>query len=1171
MRAWFAACLIAMAALCAGPARAGLPETPRPRQFTVADGLPSNRINALAEDRQGYLWIATSDGLARFDGVGFRIWRIEQGLRDNFVWSVHVDARDRVWVGTRSAGLAMLDASRTRFTHYDRRTPGVGGVEVWSIASDAAGDVWFGTADAGLHRLRDGRVTRYMPVAGDPRSLPDAGIRQIEITRDGSVWVGTVNGVARWTPRGIERLPPAATPSPVINGLSSERDGTLWIGTARGVAVRRPDGRTSATPWAQSGRDVLHVLLRDRFGSFWFDIPEGLGVDNEGRVGTVPLYSATSRGLVRPSWVDAHEDRDGGLWFASNTSGLWYLPTRWRQFSVLARTLGDASTLANAQVRGIAPSSDGSVWLVGSGGVLDRFDSETGAVEHVVNDVGDGFVLVSVLEDREGRVWVTFPDGMARVDPRNREVRRWGRDGADAALAGETVSLLQADDGAVWLAGEGGLQVRDGSGRVLRAMVPGDRHGLPAGSLVHRLRRTPGGRIWAATSRGLYAWSPEAARFAPVRGPGAAAVHDIAMDERGDLWLARFAAVERYRPDAGRLRRLGAYGRDAGFPRVAPTGLTVDSRGIAWVTTVRGLVRLDPAQGRSRIYGVRDGLPSQEFSDPPVARPSDGRILVGTSEGLVVFDPAVVRPSGERPELVIESLDVRRGTRLLTLPASRRFTLAHDDRDLRMRARLMSFSDASTHEYRTRLVGFDRGWVPIGPGGERVFSQLPTGRYRLQVVGRTADHVWSAPREVVFEVQPPWWRTRWAIAAAAMALAGAALILGFAYRQRLRRRLALQRVEQERRLAEEASDAKTRFLATFGHEVRTPMTGVLGMTELLLDTPLVQRQRGYVEAIRQAGEHLLRLLNDALDLARIESGRLELASEPFDLHAMLRDVAALAGPLVERRGLGFVLQVDDDVPRHVLGDASRLRQILLNLLGNAQKFTEEGRIALHARRFGRSVRFSVEDTGPGLDPAQQARLFQRFSQADGARTAARYGGSGLGLAISQELAEAMGGHIDVESTPGRGATFHVVLPLPAAAAPSVPASPSREPAPSRSLTLLLVEDDATVADVVIGLLQAQGHRVHHVPHALAALAEVQVERFDAALLDLDLPGIDGFTLARQLRAGGFTAPLVAVTARADAESPVIARESGFDAFVRKPLTGALLARALADAVDDARR
>ena len=454
------------------------------------------------------------------------------------------------------------------------------------------------------------------------------------------------------------------------------------------------------------------------------------------------------------------------------------------------------------------------------------------------------------------------------------------------------------------------------------------------------------------------------------------------------------------------------------------------------------------------------------------------------------------------------------------------------------------------------------------------FRSCRRADYTLEVKAKTADNVWSAVHVLAFTVTPPWWRTPWALAGFVGMLALLLWWLADAYRSRIRQRHDWQLVQHKHALAEQASLAKTRFLATLGHEIRTPMTGVMGMSELLLTTPLDTQQRSFTESIRRAGEHLLRLMNDALDLARIESGKLEFDRQPFSLRTLLGDVVELMRPLAIQRGLQFEDAIAADVAPVVLGDATRIRQILLNLLGNAIKFTEQGSVGLHVRTVGDTgIRFEVVDTGPGLNAEQASRLFQRFEQADGARTAARYGGSGLGLAISQELASAMGGRIDVDSTPGKGTRFVVELPLPRAPAAVDCMEPIRNtadpsgPTLQRPLELLLVEDDATVADVLSGLLGAQGHHVVHVAHGLAALAQSSRARFDIALLDLDLPGMDGLALARQLRIQGFTAPLLAVTARADADAEPLARAAGFNGFVRKPVTGQMLADAIRELVD----
>jgi signal transduction histidine kinase len=414
-----------------------------------------------------------------------------------------------------------------------------------------------------------------------------------------------------------------------------------------------------------------------------------------------------------------------------------------------------------------------------------------------------------------------------------------------------------------------------------------------------------------------------------------------------------------------------------------------------WLATTRGLFRWDSARRQVRHFGVQDGLGSQEFLDRAITLTDTGVLAAANSNGgVVLLDTTAPEPMPSRPELHIDQVAVRRDGHWQALPAGNAIDLSPQEHELRVRARLLAFEDPQDNRYDSRLDGFDHGWVAQGAHGERVFSGLPPGHYRMHLRAQDAAGNRSGEQVLRFRVLPPWWRTPWSLAG----FAGmGALLLGFAamaYRARLRQRNAWQLAERTRELAEQASQAKTHFLATLGHEVRTPMTGVLGMSELLLGTPLDMRQRGYTESIRIAGNDLLRLVNDALDLARIEAGKLQLDPQPFALRRLVADVVALMAPLAQRRGLHFDDVVAGDVPDALHGDPLRIKQVLLNLLGNAIKFTEHGSVGLHvSAQSPIHVCFEVRDTGPGLSVEQRLRLFRRFEQAEGHRTAARYGGS----------------------------------------------------------------------------------------------------------------------------------------------------------------------------------
>ena len=381
--------------------------------------------------------------------------------------------------------------------------------------------------------------------------------------------------------------------------------------------------------------------------------------------------------------------------------------------------------------------------------------------------------------------------------------------------------------------------------------------------------------------------------------------------------------------------------------------------------------------------------------------------------------------------------------------------------------------------------------------------------------------------------------------------------------------------------AEAANEAKSRFLATMSHEMRTPLNGVLGMIHLLLGSPLSPRQREQALLIRSSGESLLAVLNDILDLSKIEAGRMDLELRPFHLGDTVRDVASLLSERAEARGLALQLNLPADLPEHLLGDAARLRQVLLNLLGNALKFTEHGGVTItlqHAPQPGDRVALTlqVRDTGIGIAPEVQARLFTRFTQADSS-TARRYGGTGLGLAICREIVALMGGSITVDSTPGQGSCFTVHLVLArapdAADAAAVLVTGDETDAlaggPLPPLRLLAAEDNSVNQILIKALAEGWGHPCDVVANGIEAVAQVQAATYDVVLMDIQMPEMDGETAARAIRAlpgpvGRI--PIIAMTANVMPEQRASYLAAGMDAVVSKPVEAQALQAALRQVV-----
>ncbi|WP_291648671.1 sensor histidine kinase [Clostridium sp.] len=1036
------------------------------KRITIEDGLSQTSVEYLFQDSKGYMWIGTADGLNRYNGNKFEVFRYSKdkpnSISGNYISAITEDYEENIWVGT-SRGLNKINMNTNEITTY---LPGINGCNlsnynITEILVDSKGDIYIATEDGlNLYNEEDDNFTRLYNSVDEINSLSSQFVYSIVEDGYGDYWVGTDNGLNKISNNSKEIIKyysdggDNSISDNFIFKLYADNSDNIWIGTYNGGLNKLNIKTGKIEKFENDPHDdssiagnFIRYILRDSRDELWIATNNGLSRLNEEENKFINYKSKVydPQSIVSSNILSLFEDKSGAIWVGTYDGISLFNPKN--SFKNYKNDPFNDNSLSENMMAGIYEDDEGLLWVGTVHEGLNVIDRKSGNITKFKSTDDEFSLSNNNIRDIVGignEIWIATEFGLSKYDKLTKKFTRYYDEDNENSLVSNDVRTLYIDDeGILWIGTRDGLCTFDRKSTFKSYKNILIQNGITE-NMFSDIIQDKDGIIWIASSLdgGLIRLNKNTNEIKSYRNNeedkdsiSFNALKAIAVDSKNNIWIGSQYGLNKFDRSTEKFHK---YTENSGLSNNFIYGILIDDDDNPWMSTNYGISKFDIRNDKFVDYNVTDGLQGNEFNGYSYFKSNSGEMFFGGINGLTCFYPSQLEEKKYSPNVIIDS--IYSGEKEI-LDISK-IKIGYKNSNIQFNFFMPDYRNVSKIQYAYKLDGLDENWIFSDDRNYVSYTNLDSGTYKFRVVARNSSGDWSKETTVSFKVEMKPWETP--LAYVIYTLIAFLVIYIIWNRVKILDSLVEQRTHELNNKFKENKQLydkliknekyKNNYFVNLSHELRTPLNVIISTQQLITklneDDNHIPKEKisYYMSTLRRNSDRLLKLINNIIDTSKIESGSYRLNIEKHDIVYLVEEIVLSMKDFIEANGIELI--IDPEVEEKIIYcDSSEIEKCIVNLVGNSVKFTPRGgKIEVRIVDLDKKVKISVKDSGIGIEKKYHESIFDRFGQAYN-DISEEYGGSGLGLTVTKQLVALHNGEIFVKSEPGKGSEFIIILPV----------------------------------------------------------------------------------------------------------------------------------------------